>query len=96
MYLCVIISVVSWVIKKQHFFSRCSTKAKYKATIKRECEALLPRIIFIDFMFEQRNPTMLSYNNNQGFLKLAKNLLFHACTKYIDVNCHFIKKVVEY
>jgi len=69
MYLCVIISVVSWVIKKQHFFSLSSTKAKYKATIKRECEALLPRIIFIDFMFEQRNPTMLSYNNNQGFLK---------------------------
>jgi hypothetical protein len=39
-------------------------------------------------------PTALSFEN-QGVLRIAKNLIFHEQTKHIDVHCHSIQKLVE-
>ena len=35
------------------------------------------------------------FRDNQGVIKLAKNLVFHERTKHVEVHCHFIRKLVE-
>ncbi len=40
--------------------------------------------------------TIMIYENNQNVITLIKNSQFHARTKYIDIQTHFIKeKVIE-
>jgi hypothetical protein len=36
--------------------------------------------------------TIIIYKNNQNVIVLIKNFQFHARTKYIDIQTHFIKK----
>ena len=46
------------------------------------------------FLFPPRNsPTML-YGDNQGAIQLARNAQFHARTKHIDVQYHFVRQAV--
>ena len=33
--------------------------------------------------------------DSQDALYIAKNLIFHACTKYIELDCHFIREKLE-
>jgi hypothetical protein len=33
--------------------------------------------------------------DNKGVIKLAKDLVFHECTKHVDIHCHFIRHLVE-
>ena len=47
-----------------------------------------------DMQMQQTEPTPMLCDN-QGVIKLDKNLVFHECTKHIDVQCHFIKQLVE-
>jgi hypothetical protein len=85
---------VSWASKKQHVVSLSSIEAEYRAATKGACEAVWLRRILGDLMLEQTKPTIL-FCDNQGVLKLAKNPVFHECTKHIDVHCHFIRQLVE-
>ncbi len=40
--------------------------------------------------------TIMIYENNQNVIALIKNFQFHARTKHIDIQTHFIKeKVIE-
>jgi hypothetical protein len=43
---------------------------------------------------EQEGATVI-YADNQGSLALAKNPVYHARTKHIDVQHHFIRNLVE-
>ena len=40
------------------------------------------------------NDPMLLYYNNLNSIHLARNLVFHARTKYIEVHYHFIQELV--
>ena len=42
----------------------------------------------------QSSPTMI-YCNNQSAIVLTKNPQFHARTKHIEIQFHFIREVVE-
>ena len=42
------------------------------------------------------SPTLTINCNNQSAIKLAKNSIFHARTKHIEVYHHFVKKEVEF
>lgn len=43
---------------------------------------------------QQIEPTPLLCDN-QGVIRLAKNLVFHKRTKHVDVHCHFFIQLVE-
>ena len=45
-------------------------------------------------MVEQTKPIFF-FCDNQDVLELAKNLVYHECTKYIVVHCYFIRQLVE-
>ena len=35
------------------------------------------------------------YCDNQGAIRLSKDLTFHGCTKHIDVHFHFIQQTIS-
>ena len=43
---------------------------------------------------QQANATMLHYKN-QSCMTIAKNPMFHAKTKHVDVKYHFIRELIE-
>ena len=57
------------------------------------CEAIWLKRLLKDLWEEVSNPTMLYYDNLNN-IQLAKNLVFHARTKHIEVQYHFVRKRV--
>jgi len=41
------------------------------------------------------NGLMSMYYNNQASIYISKKLVFHERTKYIEVDCHFIRDAVS-
>ena len=62
--------VIDWSSKKQSTVALTSTEAEYRVT---------------DLHVEVSNPTT-TYCDNLSSIQLAKNLVFHAQTKHIEVH----------
>ena len=77
--------VFSWISKKQPTVALSSTKAKYKATCFASCEVIWLRRILWHMGVQQEDATMLRCDN-QSCMAIAKNPLFHARTKHIEIH----------
>eukprot|EP00253_Pinus_taeda_P013731 PITA_13731 len=86
--------VVTWISKKQQAVAISSTEAEYWGAVKASCEAVWLQRMLADMPAFQTGPTPLLCDN-QGVLKLAKNLVFHERTKHVETNCHYIRQLVE-
>ena len=84
---------VSWSSKKQPNVALSSTEAEYKVAVIAACEKIWLRRILADIGLHQEEATKL-FCDNQSVLKIAKNLVFHAQTKHIEVHHHFIKEQI--
>jgi hypothetical protein len=87
--------VVTSTSKKQHTIALSLIEAEYRGALKGACEAVWLRRMLSDMQMQQREPTPL-FCDNQGVMKLSKNLVFHECTEHFDKHYHFIKQLVEY
>ena len=85
---------ISWNSKKQQSTSLCSTEAEYKGCTNASKEALWLRRLLEDLGLPQKYPTPL-YCDNQSAIALAKNPIFHARTKHIALQHHFIREQIE-
>ena len=83
--------IVSWSSKKQPTVSLSSTEAEYKALCAATCEAIWLRRLLQDVGEEQKEPTMIKCDN-QSSIKLANNLIYHARTKHVDAQFHFVRE----
>ncbi|KAJ7571434.1 hypothetical protein O6H91_01G163000 [Diphasiastrum complanatum] len=54
-------------------------------------EAILLRQILDEVGRKQENPTII-HSDNQSGIQLAKNPVFHARTKHIEIQYHFIRE----
>ena len=89
------LGVISWSSKKQPTVALSSTKAKYKATCSRTCESMWLCCLLKDLGFSQQSSSFVVCDN-QSCLAIACNLVFHACTKHIEVQYHFFGEKVLY
>ena len=76
--------VISWISKKQPTVALSSTEAEYKAACFASCEALWLRRLLGDMGAVQEQPTVLLCDN-QSCMAIARNPVFHARTKHIEV-----------
>ncbi|PKU73330.1 Retrovirus-related Pol polyprotein from transposon TNT 1-94 [Dendrobium catenatum] len=87
-------SVVAWSVKKQTTVARSSTEAEYRALASAATEVIWTRTLLQELGHPQSEPTKL-YCDNISAIALANNPVFHARTKHIEVDCHFIRECIK-
>ena len=87
-------SVVSWKSKRQPTVATSSTEAEYMALYSATQEAVWLRRLLSDMGCARGLATTI-YEDNQGCIALARNPVFHARTKHIDIKYHFLREKVE-
>jgi hypothetical protein len=86
-------NLVSWSARKQPTVSRSSTKAEYKATANVAAEIMWIQTL-LDELGIPHPPTASVWCDNLGATNLSVNPVFHARTKHIEVDYHFIREQV--
>ncbi|MCO5611828.1 hypothetical protein L7F22_066087 [Adiantum nelumboides] len=86
--------IVSWISKKQPTVALSSTEAEYKAACFAACEAVWLRRILTDLGVQVAIATTLQCDN-QSCMAIAKNPVFHARTKHIEIQYHYVRELIE-
>ena len=76
---------IAWSSKRQPIVVLSSTEAEYRGAVVATCEAIWLKRLLKDLHVEVSNPTT-TYCDNLSSIQLAKNLVFHAQTKHIEVH----------
>ena len=84
---------ISWSSKRQQTVAVSSTEAEYMAATHASKEALWLKRFVSDLGWEQS--TVRIFCDNQSALKMMKNPTYHARTKHISVQYHFIRELIE-
>ncbi|XP_020685792.1 uncharacterized protein LOC110102004 [Dendrobium catenatum] len=87
-------SLISWRVKKQATVARSSTEAEYRALAAEAAEVLWLRQLLEELHIPQMAPTTV-YCDNTSAIALSNNPIYHARTKHIDVDCHFIRDSIK-
>ena len=84
---------IVWSSKKQPTVALSSTKAEYRGAIVATCEVMWLKRLLRDLPVEVSDPTTI-FCDNLSSTHLAKNPVFHARTKHIEVHYHFVRERV--
>jgi len=86
-------AVVSWYSMNQRFVVLNLAEAEYMATSQATCEAIWMRKIFVGIFGHMMDPTVI-YCDNQSFIKLSEDHVFHNRSKHIDIWYHHLRDCV--
>ena len=80
-------SLISWRNKKQIVVARSSTEVEYRALAATTAELIW---LLQDLGVDCSTATKLNCDNRSA-IQIAHNDVFHERTKYIEIDCHFIR-----
>ena len=86
-------AAVAWSSKKQPTVALSSTEAEYRGAAVAACEVAWLRKLLVDLCVEVPHKIVI-YCDNLSSIQLARNPVFHARTKHIEVHYHFIRERV--
>jgi histone deacetylase 1/2 len=86
-------NLVSWSARKQATVSRSSTEAEYKSLANAMTEIIWVQSILAELGVPQPKVACL-WCDNLGATYLSANPVFHARTKHIEVDFHFVRERV--
>ena len=82
-------NLISWSARKQATVSRSSTEAEYKSLANATAEVIWLQTLLTEL--EINHPmTATLWCDNLGATYLSANPVFHARTKHIEVDYHFV------
>jgi len=84
---------VSWKSTLQSTVALSTTEAEYMAITEAVKEAIWLHGLLKDLGVGQKQLEL--YSESQSVIHLAKNQVFHARTKHIDVRYHFVREILE-
>lgn len=82
---------ISWSSKKQPTVALSSTEAEYRAVCAATCEVVWLRQLLDELGFPQRKGSSILCDN-QSCLAIARNPVFHARTKHIEIQYHYVRE----
>ncbi|XP_058223052.1 uncharacterized mitochondrial protein AtMg00810-like [Rhododendron vialii] len=83
-------NLISWSAKKQTTVSRSSTKAEYCSLAHTAAELSWLQMLLHELHISVPSIPVLWYDNTSA-LALAINPVFHARSKHIEVDCHYVR-----
>jgi histone deacetylase 1/2 len=86
-------NLVSWSARKQATVSRSSTEAEYKAVANATAEIMWIQTLLMELGIRAPRAAKL-WCDNIGAKYLSANPVFHARTKHIEVDYHFVRERV--
>ena len=86
-------NLVSWSARKQATVSRSSTEPKYKALANATAEVMWIQTLLKELNIPSPRAAKL-WCDNIGAKYLSANPIFHARTKHIEVDYHFVRERV--
>jgi hypothetical protein len=84
-------NLVSWSAKKQATVSRSSTESEYKSLANATAEIIWVQSILRELGVPQEKAPCL-WCDNLGATYLSANPVFHARTKHIEIDYHFVRE----
>ncbi|KAJ0857667.1 putative RNA-directed DNA polymerase [Helianthus annuus] len=85
-------NLISWTARKQRTVSRSSTESEYKAIADTVAELIWLKSLLQELGIVNRSPTL--WCDNLGATYLSANPVFHARTKHVEVDFHFVREQV--
>ena len=86
-------NLIAWSARKQATVSRSSTEDEYKAVANATAELIWIQFLLRELKIPQKQPPVL-WCDNIGATYLSLNPVFHARTKHIEVDYHFVRERV--
>jgi hypothetical protein len=86
-------NLITWSSKKQPTVSRSSTEAEYRSLAIGAAELAWIRMLLCDFGVILPSPPVI-WCDNTSAIALASNPVFHARTKHVEVDYHFVRERV--
>ncbi|KAI0500673.1 hypothetical protein KFK09_018889 [Dendrobium nobile] len=87
------ITLLNWSVKKQTTIARSSTEAEYRSMAAVAADIIWTRRLCEDFLINLP-PTEL-FCDNVSAMSIACNPIFHAQTKYIEIDHHLIRDSIQ-
>lgn len=87
-------NLVSWSTKKQATVARSSTEAEYKALANAASELLWLLQLVKDLHVPDLSAIPILWCDNMSAISLATNPVFHARTKHVEVDFHFVREKI--
>ena len=84
---------VSWKSTLQSIVALSTTEVEYMATTEAVKEAIWLQGLLDELGFRQKHIKV--HCDSQSAIHLAKNQVYHARTKHIDVKYHFVREILE-
>ncbi|MCO5609273.1 hypothetical protein L7F22_063497 [Adiantum nelumboides] len=84
-------SCKSWLSKKQPTVATSNCEAEYKAVFTATIECVWLRRLMADLGVGQETTNTI-YTDSQSALAIARNLVFHARAKHIEVHYHYVRE----
>lgn len=88
-------NLLSWSSRKQSVVARSSTEAEYRALAMATTDLIWIRTLLSELRIPLHSCSIL-WCDNQGAITLAYNPAFHARTKHIEIDVHFLREKVQH